>query len=533
MTQQHTPATLDAVVVGAGFAGLYMLYRLREMGLQARVLEAGSGIGGTWFWNRYPGARCDIESMEYSYQFSEALQQEWEWSERYAPQPEILRYLNHVADRFDLRSGIQLNTRVETAHYDEEADYWAIDTDGGEQLRTRFFIMATGCLSCTNTPQFKGLDNFVGDWYHTGDWPHEPVNFTGKRVGVIGTGSSAIQAIPIIAGQAAQLHVFQRTPNYSLPARNAPIDSDFVAQIKGRYAEFRAENNQSPYATSFQPTEALATEDTPAGRAQKFEAGWQHGGLGFIGCYADMLIDASANETAGAFLRRKIQHTIKDAETAEILSPRQVVGCKRLCLDTGYYETFNEPHVQLVDISQQPIDEITPNGLRVGEREYEFDCLVFATGFDAMTGALTSVDIRGKNTQSLKDKWTEGPQTYLGLSTAGFPNFFFVSGPGSPSVLSNMVPSIEQHVNWISDCIGHMKTRQLHRIEADAQSEQAWGQQVGEIAAATLFPTCNSWYLGANIPGKPRVFMPYLGFSDYVAQCEDVVANDYRGFSLN
>jgi cyclohexanone monooxygenase len=526
------PKQYDAVVVGAGFAGLYMLHRLRGQGLAVRVYEAGSGIGGTWFWNRYPGARCDVESMEYSYQFSNELQQEWEWSERYASQPEILRYIEHVADRFDLRRDIQLNTRVEAATFDEAGGRWEIELAGGERVSAQHVVMATGCLSVRNTPKFKGLESFRGQWYHTGNWPHQGVDFTGKRVAIIGTGSSAVQSIPIIAKQAAHLYVFQRTPNYSIPARNEPLDPEEVARVKADYDALRQRASQVGFGIDLQPSERSALEDTPEQRKREFEARWQKGGFSFLGAYGDLVFNAEANQAAQDFVREKIRSVVKDPAVAEILSPTTTIGCKRLCLDTEYFETFNRPNVTLIDVKNAPIEEITPAGVRVAGRDYAVDSLVLATGFDAMTGALLSVDIRGRGGRSLRDKWAEGPRSYLGLQTAGFPNLFIITGPQSPSVLTNMLPSIEQHVNWIADCIDHLRRRGVAAIEPTTEAEEQWVAHVNEVAGTTLLLTCNSWYLGANIPGKPRVFMPYLGFPPYVEKCNDVVAKGYEGFVL-
>ncbi len=525
----------DAIVVGAGFGGLAMLNRLRKLGLSVRVLEAGDGVGGTWYWNRYPGARCDVESMEYSYQFDEALQQEWEWPERYSPQPVILKYLNHVADRFDMRKDIQFNTRVKGAVFDEAAHRWTVTTENGESLTATYCIMATGCLSAPNTPAFKGSDSFKGEIYHTGKWPHEGVDFTGKRVGIIGTGSSAIQSIPIIAGQAAHLTVFQRTPNYSVPARNRPIDPELVRQIKSDYANFRARENQqqTAFGSRFETSNVAILDISKAERDALFEKYWDIGGLLFLYASSDLLLNRAANETAAEFIRGKIRSIVKDAATAELLCPDTVVGCKRLCADTGYFETFNRPNVTLVDVKSAPIEALTPKGLRTTKTEYELDAIIFATGFDAMTGSLLRMDIRGRKGLSLQQKWAEGPRTYLGLTTVGFPNMFIISGPGSPSVLTNMVPSIEQHVNWISDTISDLRQRQLDCIEPVVEAENAWVDHVNEVAGYTLFPTCNSWYLGANIPGKPRVFMPYLGFPAYVEKCNQVRAANYEGFALS
>lgn len=523
---------LDVLIVGAGFAGLYMLHRLRSAGLEAIAYEAGSGIGGTWFWNRYPGARCDIESIEYSYQFSEELQRDWEWSERYATQPEILRYVEHVAERFDLLPHVELNTRVNSATFDETTGRWSVETDRGV-VSAQFCIMATGCLSSMNTPDFKGLDSFKGSWFHTGRWPHEGVDFTDQRVGMIGTGSSAIQSIPLIAQEASHLTVFQRTASYSVPAHNGPLDPERVREFKADIAGFRERNSQLPFGAGFKLNLAKALESTSEQRQSEYDERWATGGLGFVAAFSDLLIDREANDTAAKFLRQKIRETVKDAAVAELLSPDLVVGCKRLCVDTGYFETFNRPNVTLVDVSKAPIEEITRNGIRANGEEYELDAIVFATGFDAMTGALLSIDIRGRGGMTLREKWAEGPRTYLGLGVAGFPNFFTITGPGSPSVLSNMIPSIEQHVNWIADCVEYMREHDYACIEATEEAQDAWVAHVNEVANGTLFPTCNSWYLGANVPGKPRVFMPYLGFPPYVQKCNEVAEKGYEGFSLD
>ena len=524
----------DIVIVGAGFAGLYMLHRARGLGFSVRLFEAGSGVGGTWYWNRYPGARCDVESMEYSYQFSEALQQAWRWSERYAAQPEILRYANHVADRFDLRSDMQFDTRVVAAEFREPESRWTVRTHDGSETSARFLVMATGCLSCTNLPRFEGLESFAGEVYHTGRWPHHAIDFTGKRVGVIGTGSSAVQSIPLIAREASSLTVFQRTATYSVPARNAPLDPAHEARIKADYAGFRARNSRMPnaFGSNLPRNETPALSVGPAERDRAFEARWQHGGLFFLGAFGDLIFDAEANQTAAGFVRSKIREVVSDPAVARLLEPRQVIGCKRLCIDSGYYEAFNRPNVRLVDVSNAPIEAMTPRGVRAAGQEYELDSVVFATGFDAMTGALFAIDIRGRNGVALREKWGDGPRTYLGLGTAGFPNLFIISGPGSPSVLTNMIVSIEQHVNWISDCIEFMRARGHARIEARVAAEDEWVAHVNSVADRTVYPLCNSWYLGANVPGKPRVFMPLLGFPQYVAKCQAVAAQGYEGFAL-
>jgi cyclohexanone monooxygenase len=523
----------DVIVVGAGFAGLYMLHRLRGTGFSVRVLEAGSGVGGTWFWNRYPGARCDVESVEYSYQFSPELQQEWEWSERYAAQPELLRYANHVADRFDLRRDIAFDTRVAAATFDEAANRWSVETENGARYTAAFCVMATGCLSVPNKPKFKGTDTFAGATYHTGVWPHEGVDFTGQRVGIIGTGSSAVQSIPLIAQDAAHLTVFQRTPSFAVPARNAPLDKREQQAIKSEYPALRAlaKTRRNGLFCATNDVSALAVSDEARERA--YRERWDRGGLCYTGTFGDLLLNKQANETAADFLRARIREVVKNPNTAEALCPRTVVGGKRLCIDIGYYEAFNRDNVTLIDLNKAPLDEITHDGLIAGGKSYKLDSIVYAIGFDAMTGALTRIDIRGKAGAKLAERWAEGPRTYLGLSVAGIPNLFIITGPGSPSVLTNMLPTIEQHVEWIADCIGYMRAKNLSRIDATPEAETAWVARVNEIADGTLFPTANSWYLGANVPGKPRVFMPYIGFPPYVEKCNQVAAEGYSGYALS
>ncbi len=528
--------TLDVAIVGAGFSGMYMLHKLRGLGLTARVFEAGDGVGGTWYWNRYPGARVDIESQEYSYSFSEELQDEWAWTERYSSQPELLRYLNHVADRFDLRSDIQLETRVVSAVYDEAAARWTVTTDRGDVVSARFCVMATGCLSVPNEPNFPGQDAFKGPTYHTGRWPHEGVDFTGKRVAVIGTGSSAIQSIPQIAAQAAHVFVLQRTPNYSVPANNAPLNPAVIADWNAKRAFYRQAQRTSPsgiYAAD--PSEQLAMEVSAEERKRVYDARWEKGGFCIGAAFADMGIDRAANDTAAQFVAEKIRGIVKDPVVAEALVPKDYpFGAKRLCVDTGYYETFNRDNVSLIDLNVSPIETITPAGVRTSDGELVVDAIVFAIGFDAMTGALSKIDIRGRDKVALTEKWAAGPRSYLGLMVAGFPNLFTVTGPGSPSVLSNMVVSIEQHIDWISDCISHLTGRQLSAIEASLDAEDAWVDHVNEVAGMTLHIQAASWYLGANIPGKPRVFMPYIGgVGLYREKCDDVVAKGYEGFVLS
>ena len=530
----HTD-TLDVAIVGAGFAGMYLLHRLRAQGLKVRVYEAGDGVGGTWYWNRYPGARVDIESQEYSYSFSEELENDWTWTERYSPQPEILRYLNHVADRFDLRPDIQLATRVVSAHFDEGALRWTVTTDRGDVVSARFCVMATGCLSVPNEPDFVGQADFQGATYHTGRWPHEGVDFTGQRVAVIGTGSSAIQSIPQIAAQAAHVTVFQRTPNFSVPAHNGPIREEVVAAWKAN----RAENRRLQRASGggflhSDPQEGLVLEASPEVRQAVFESRWAKGGFCLQASFADLMVEPAANAVVAEFARDKIRQIVRDPAMADKLAPRDYpFGTKRLCVDTGYYDTFNRPNKSLVDLRETPLERITATGVRTRQADHEVDAIVFAIGFDAMTGALNRIDIRGRGGVTLKSAWAEGPRSYLGLMVAGFPNLFTITGPGSPSVLSNMVVSIEQHVDWISDCLAHMADRQLGLIDATPEAQDGWVAHVNETAAGTLYPQANSWYMGANVPGKPRVFMPYVGgVGVYRELCDGIVARGYEGFAL-
>ena len=525
----------DVVVVGAGFAGMYMLHRLRGQGMTARVYEQGSGVGGTWYWNRYPGARCDVESMQYSYSFSDELQQEWDWSERYAPQPEILKYANHVADRFDLRRDIQFDTRVERAEFDEGTNLWSVTVSDGKTVTAKYVVLATGCLSNARKPDINGLDRFRGKVYHTGNWPHEPVDFTGLRVGVIGTGSSSIQSVPVIAEQARHVTVFQRTANFSIPARNAGLTEEERQAFRARYPEIRRfarEEARNGIYTELPDRGALDDGDNE--RRAKYESRWQRGGLTFLSVYNNLALDQAANDTAANFVREKITEIVKDPETAKRLQPNDhPIGSKRICIDTDYYAAFNRPNVTLADIRSNPIEEITENAVRVGGKDYEIDALVLATGFDAMTGSVAKIDIRGRDGRTLNQKWAEGPRTYLGLMSAGFPNLFVITGPGSPSVLSNMIVSIEQHVDWIADCLGYMRDRGLDTMEAQVDAEDKWVAHVNEVAYATLYPQANSWYMGANIPGKPRIFMPYIGgVGPYRKICNDVAAKGYEGFVM-
>jgi len=530
------PPELDALIIGAGFSGLYALHHLRtELGLAARVYEAGAGVGGTWYWNRYPGARCDSESHYYCFSFSEALNQEWEWSSRYPEQPEILRYLNHVADRFDLRRDIQLETRVVSAHFDEEANRWLVQTDRGERIAARYLVSAVGCLSAANLPEIPGLERFRGRWLHTGQWPHEGVDFSGQRVGLIGTGSSGIQATPVIASQAKHLTVFQRTPNYSVPAGNAPLTPERQREIKASYAEIWKLAHESDAGFPFAPAQRLALDYSQEERDAIYQDLWDKGGFQFtFASFSDVTRDKAANRTISDFIRRKIGEIVRDPAVAEKLMPRDYpYGSKRPPIDTDYFETFNRENVTLVDLRESPIVEITAQGVRTEAGEVELDTLVFATGFDAMTGALRRIDIRGVGGATLAEHWEAGPRTYLGLQVAGFPNLFTITGPGSPSVLCNMPVCIEQHVEWIGRCIDHLRRTGVARIEATEQAETAWVEHVNEVAEQTLYYEAASWYVGANIPGKPRIFMPYAGgLNAYRERCEAVAAAGYEGFEL-
>ena len=525
----------DVVVVGAGFAGMYMLYRLRGLGFSVRVYEQGSGVGGTWYWNRYPGARCDVESMQYSYSFSDELQQEWDWSERYAPQPEILRYANHVADKYHLRSDIQFGTRVDRASFNEDENIWSVATSDGKMVAAKFVVLATGCLSNARMPDIKGLAAFWGKVYHTGNWPHQRIDFSGLRVGVIGTGSSAIQSIPVIAEQAKHLTVFQRTPNFSIPAHNAPLTAEQRDAFRANYPEvrrFAREVAKNGIYTEMPNCGALDDGDNE--RRAKYEQRWQRGGLTFMSVYNDLALNTAANDTAADFVREKIAEIVSDPETARLLQPTSYpIGTKRICIDTDYFATFNRPNVTLVDIKSNPIEEILPQAVRTTANEYAIDALVLATGFDAMTGSVAKIDITGRDGLTLNRKWAEGPKTYLGLMSAGFPNLFIITGPGSPSVLSNMIVSIEQHVDWIADCVTWMRGRGSNSIEAEKDAEDKWVAHVNEVASATLYPQANSWYMGANIPGKPRIFMPYIGgVGPYRQICNEVAAKGYEGFAM-
>ena len=525
---------VDVVVVGAGFSGLYLLYRLRKAGFSTRVFERGGDVGGTWYWNRYPGARCDVESLQYSYSFDEQLQQDWHWPEKFSAQPDILAYANHVADRFNLKKDIEFNIEVKASWFDENLKTWKITTNTGEEINAQYFIMATGCISTTQIPNIKGLSDYVGDTFHTGDWPHEEVDFSGQSIAVIGTGSSGIQSIPVLAKQAKKLTVFQRTPNYSIPSQNEPMTKKYERSWKDVYSERRKEMRYSAHGSLKDLNDVPALSVDEDQRQELYTKRWAIGGTGFLGSFNDLLTNADANYTAAEYVRQQIKRVVKDKETAEILCPRSYpIGTKRICIDTGYFETYNRENVKLVDISKKPIQRLVTDGIIVDDQLYAFDSIIFATGFDAMTGSIFNVDIKGRDGLALKEKWIAGPKTYLGLMSASFPNLFMITGPGSPSVKSNMIMSIEQHVDLVIETLLSMRRKGLSVVEPELEAENKWVDHVQEVANKTLFPQANSWYMGANIPGKPRLFMPYIGgVGAYREICEEIVANNYRGFKF-
>jgi cyclohexanone monooxygenase len=534
-TREISSNMIDVVIVGAGFAGLYMLYRLRQNGFSTKVIEVADGIGGVWYWNGYPGARCDIEAVQYSYSFSEELQQEWKWSELLPAQPEISRYLNYVADKFDLRKNIELGTRVNTAIFDENHCRWEIHTSRGDRISAKFCIMATGCLSAPQMPHINGLETFNGHHYHTGRWPQTDVNFSGRRVAIFGTGSSGVQAIPVIAEQAKHIFVFQRTANFSVPARNKPLEPEYERWWKSNYAEHRKQMLETITGYLAPGMKNCSTMSlTPEERSEEYEKQWQKGSLNFLASFNDLVLNQEANDTAAEFLRSKIRQIVKDPIVAEKLIPRGFpLVPKRICLDTDYFETFNRNNVTLLDLRQEPIDKITPTGISIGNKTYELDDIVFATGFDAITGALLQIDIRGRAGKTLRDKWIDGPCTYLGLMTSDLPNLFMITGPGSPAVFANAALCIEQHVDWITDCLVYIRTNHYETIEPNAEAENDWGNHVNAVANFTLFPKADCWYNGANIEGKPKIFMPYAGgVSNYRKKCQDVATNGYKGFIL-
>jgi cation diffusion facilitator CzcD-associated flavoprotein CzcO len=533
MATKEVTSTQDVVVVGAGFAGMYLLHRLRSLGFNVQVFDKAAGVGGTWYWNRYPGARCDVRSLDYSYSFDPELEQEWEWTEKYATQPEILKYANHVAERYNLWPNMKFETAITSAVFDDARGRWTVTTDKGDVIDTQHFVLAVGTLSTPKLPEIPGIETYKGPKYQTSLWPHEGVDFTGKRVAVIGTGSSAIQSIPLIAKQAKQLTVFQRTPNFSGPAGNRKLQDKEVNDVKTNYREYRQRAKVSANGIPFDFT-PIPTFSVPAEEQQKIlNNAWDTADfMRMIASFEDVLLDKKANDVVSDFFREKIRTIVKDPEIAEALCPYDhPIGTKRPCVDTDYYATYNLDHVRLVNLRKTPITEITSVGINTTDEQFEFDAIVFATGFDAMTGSILKIDIRGKNGTKLADQWKDGPTTYLGLAIANFPNLYTVTGPQSPSVLSNMMVSIEQHVDWLTDLFVTMRDKGRSVIEATQQAQDEWILHSSEVGNMSLYPLANSWYMGANVPGKPRVFLPYLGgVGPYREICDNVAAQDYKGF---
>ncbi len=526
----------DAVVIGAGFAGLYMLHSLRGLGLSAVAFEAGNDVGGTWYWNRYPGARCDVESLQYSFSWTKDLQQEWTWTERYAPQSEIQAYLRHVAERYDLLRDIHFQTRVIEAEWDQGAQLWTVRTHAGDVVRARFVISAAGCLSIGRVPDIPGLADFQGRCYHTGQWPHEAVDFTDLRVAVIGTGSSGIQCIPVIARQAAQLTVFQRTANFSIPAHNRPITLGEQRAFKAQYDALRQTAKQTKAGILYDYSTRATFEVDETERQAEFERRWARGGPNFVQAFNDLALDRKANDQAAEFVRRKIRAAVHDPKTAELLCPQDhAIGTKRICVDTAYHDTFNLPHLSLVDLRATPIMGIEAGGIRTADGTlHALDAIVFATGYDAVTGAFDQIAYRGRDGRALKQHWAEGPRTYLGLMSQGFPNLFMLTGPQSPSILTNVVMAIEQHVELVTRCLADLQRRGASVVEATAAAERDWVAHVAEVAGRTLHGSANSWYTGANVPGKPRVFLPYIGgLGAYTTRCDEIAADGWRGFAFD
>ena len=524
----------DAIIVGAGFTGLYMLHVLHQKGFTARLIDAAPDVGGTWYWNRYPGARCDIESMQYSYQFSEELQQEWEWKERYASQPEILSYIQHVADRFDLRRDIQFDTRVEAATFDEDAGEWEVETNRGVTLRAQYFIMGVGCLSAPIKPRFDDEDSFTGETYQTSLWPKEPVDFNGKRVGIIGVGSSAIQAGPLIAEDAEHVYIYQRTPNFVVPAQNRVLSAEEITGIKSDYKGFRAKAYAGLTAFLFQRHDRSVFDLPPDDRRAKFDEYWEIGGLPFLGVFNDILFDNDANRECIAYWRSRINEVINDKKVADLLTPDEEFGCKRLCSGAGFYEMFNRDNVTLVDVKNSGIERFTPTGLQAEGINYDLDVIIYATGFDAMTGGVTRIKITGKGGQTIQQKWAEGPKTFIGLTISGFPNMFNMVSAGSPSVLATMVTGAEQHGDWIGDCLDYMRKNGKTVLEPTPEAEAEWSAEVKRAGDKSLRTNCDSWYVGTNVEGKARAFAPYIGgWPPYVAKCDTEAKSGYQSFTID
>jgi len=534
-------AHFDALIIGAGFSGLYMLHRLRELGIRTRVLELAENVGGTWLFNRYPGARCDIESIEYSYSFSDEIQQEWVWTESMPAQPEVEAYLNFVADRLDLRRSIQFNTKVVAMTFDEDATLWMVQTESGECFAAPFVVAATGILSAPLAPHIPGMASFAGASLYTSRWPKEGFDLVGKRVGVIGTGSTGVQLIPVVAREALQLYVFQRSPAYTLPWRVRRLEAGELDEMKSRYGEIRAAQRAHPIGAARLSAFSVLLEMLgrpalkSATREEQLRAIEEHGVMGALN-WSDIFFDIDANRMAAQLYGEAVARIVKDPETAASLVPVHPFACKRPIIDQGYYQTFNRHNVTLVDLRKAPISEVTRSGIRTELASYELDAIIYATGFDAMTGALSRIDIRGRDELSLGEFWAgEGPLSYLGLAVAGFPNLFTIQGPGSPSAATNFVAALEQHVEWISDCIAYLRTRGIRTIEALASAQQEWIDHATALVAPTVLvhPSCNSWYNGGNVPGKKRMYMGYIGgIPEYRRRCDEIAAGGYTGFKL-
>ena len=525
---------LDTVIVGAGFAGMYCLHKQISDGFNAEIFEKADDVGGTWYWNKYPGARCDIESMDYSYSFSEELQQEWNWKEKYGTQPELLKYARFVSKKFNLREKINFKTTIIKANFINKK--WKIETDNNIIIECKYLVLATGNLSTPNTPKIKGISNFKGKIYHTGAWPKEMPVFENRKVGVIGTGSSGVQSIPIISETAKKLFVFQRTANFSLPARHHKLPEDKRENYKKDYKKYRdLAKNSSFGIAKYQPPSKSAFDVSDDERNDIYERAWQEGGQAMLFAFTDLLINKEANKTAADFVRSKIMKIVRNKETAEKLCPNDhPIGTKRLCLDSNYFETYNKENVSLIDISNHPIQEITDNGLITNNIEYLFDDLVFATGFDAMTGAVNAIEILNEKNISLKSIWSNGPKTYLGIMVSEFPNLFMITGPQSPGVKSQMILSIEQHVDFIHNLLIHKKNNKYYQVNANKSKQEEWVNHNNEVANATLYPLAHSWYNGDNIAGKTRNFMPYVGgVANYKNICDEKIKNNYEGFEFS
>lgn len=529
-----TTDTYDAIVIGAGFGGLYALHHLRDnLGMRVRAFDGAGGVGGTWWYNRYPGARVDAPSSPfYAFAFSQELVDDWEWTETQTPQPAVLAYLEHCAHRFDLFKDIQFETWVRDARYDEATQGWTIRTDSGAQYSARYLICAVGSLFVANRPDYPGIDDFAGACYHTGRWPHEPVDFRGKRVGLIGTGSSGVQSIPEIARDAEHLTVFQRTPQYTLPARNRAITPQELADYRENWEELRT----SMYRRGgwpFKTQRRKAAEYTPEQRQAVYEELWETGGIHLIiNSFVAVMVDPALNEEVSEFVRGKIRATVDDPETARKLMPDYHIGTKRMILDNGYFETYNRANVALVDLRDEPIERFSAGSAHTTQGEYPIDILVLATGFDAVSGSMLNLNPAGRDGVRLKDKWHERFDNYLGATIAGFPNLFMLHGPGSPGVFYTMPLGGERTINWIGDCLRHLEAQGLGSVEATAQAEAQWDEELNALANRTLYPKTRSWYMGANVPGKPRQFLGHLGGSRYFERLAEVAEQGYPGFTF-